>query len=38
MSINNTIHVIFVKVPQYITTVVYRIYCFADYCEDDYCD
>lgn len=36
MSINNTIHVIFVKVPQYVTNFANRIYCFGDYCEDDY--
>lgn len=36
MSINNAIHVIFLKVPQYVISVAYRIYCFADYCEDDY--
>ncbi len=36
MSINNVIHIIRVKVPKYIVSVVNRIYCFADYCEDDY--
>lgn len=36
MTINNVIHIINVKVPQYLSNVVYRIYCFADYCDDDY--
>lgn len=34
--INNVIHIITVKVPQYAINVAYRIYCFADYCDDDY--
>ena len=34
--IDNVIHIITVKVPQYAVSVVYRIYCFGDYCEDDY--
>lgn len=34
--INNVIHILTVKVPQYVVSVTYRIYCFADYCEDDY--
>ena len=36
MSINNVVHILKVKVPKYIVNAVYRIYCFADYCEDDY--
>lgn len=36
MSINNIIHIINVKVKYNITAVIYRIYCFGDYCDDDY--
>lgn len=36
MLTNNIIHILRIKVPKYVKNVVYRIYCFADYCEDDY--